>query len=199
MSVRAILFDLDGVVRHWDPSLIRDAEALEGLPPGTLASVAFDPAVLHPAITGAVSDGRWRSAIARELSERYGVDGARVVTAWSLAAGAVNGPVLELVRRERSRRRVGLLTNATTRLDQDLAELGLADEFDAIFSSAVLGHAKPSEPTFRRVLDQLSEEPGAVAFVDDTPANVEAAASLGLVAHCYRTEDDLTAFLDDLP
>jgi len=40
------IFDLDGVVRIWDPEIISGAERRAGLPVGSLGAVAFEPALL---------------------------------------------------------------------------------------------------------------------------------------------------------
>ncbi|HMQ30505.1 MAG TPA: hypothetical protein PKD53_07235 [Chloroflexaceae bacterium] len=68
---RALLIDLDGVLRSWrgqdDPATERGF----GLPPGSIRRVAFAPERLLPAITGAVSDATWRAQIAAALAEQF--------------------------------------------------------------------------------------------------------------------------------
>ncbi len=58
--MRAVLTDLDGVLRIWDAHNFARAEAASGLPAGALRAAAFAPDLLEPAITGRVSDGGWR-------------------------------------------------------------------------------------------------------------------------------------------
>lgn len=108
-----------------------------------------------------------------------------VVAEWSQAVGEVDQPMLELVGELRRHRRVGLLTNATTRLEADLQTHGIAEQFDAICNSARLGIAKPDQRTFRLAAESLGVQPEACVFVDDTPANVEAAMAIGMAGIHY--------------
>jgi putative hydrolase of the HAD superfamily len=191
-----LILDLDGVLRRWDPAIVTDAEADHGLPAGALARAAFgDPTRLMQAVTGRLTDAQWRRAIADELAAAYGDAGRDAVAQWSVPAGAVHTEVLALVRRERARRTVAILSNATDRLDDDLLRLGLHGEVDVVFNSAVLGHAKPGHRVFREVCARLDAAPGDCAFVDDSLQNVTAAVEVGLAGHHFTTVDGLRAFL----
>ncbi|MEV6954189.1 HAD-IA family hydrolase [Streptomyces sp. NPDC051183] len=56
--------------------------------------------------------------------------------------------------------------------------------------SCRIGHAKP-EPGAYECLHALGLEPGRILFVDDRPENIDAARSLGLQGHLFRTAADL--------
>jgi putative hydrolase of the HAD superfamily len=88
-----------------------------------------------------------------------------------------------------------LLSNATDRLRSDLRALSLDDEFDAVFSSAELGVAKPDPEVFARVCTALGRTPEQCLFVDDSAEHVAAAAAVGLTAHLYRSTAGLEEFL----
>lgn len=103
--------------------------------------------------------------------------------------------VLRLVRAQRRLRPVALLSNATDRLRADLRALSLDDEFDAVFSSAELGVAKPDPEVFVRVCAALGLPPERCLFVDDSAEHVAAAAALGLEAHHYRSVAALSDFV----
>jgi putative hydrolase of the HAD superfamily len=171
------LFDLDGVLRVWDG--VAGIEAAHGLPPGALAAIAFEPERLRRAVTGSVRDEEWRTEVARELSDTFRVDGDAVVRAWSEPAGTIDGAVLDLVRAVRVRGSVGLLTNATSRLREDLARLEVLDEFDVVFNSWELGVAKPEPAVFALVCERAGLPPTAMFFIDDAEANVAAARAAG--------------------
>lgn len=49
---RALLVDLDGVIRSWRSQADLDREREFGLPPGVIRRIAFAPERLMPAITG---------------------------------------------------------------------------------------------------------------------------------------------------
>jgi HAD superfamily hydrolase (TIGR01509 family) len=146
-----LLLDLDGVLRSFPP-----------LPP-EIAKVAFEPSLLHRAVTGQITDEQWRQQVGPDFAA---------------APGEVIPEALALVRLARRQCFVALLSNATTRLEADLTLLGLDTEVDAVFNSARLGLAKPDPAIFRRVLDELGY-PTAV-FCDDLEENAAAAREAGL-------------------
>jgi putative hydrolase of the HAD superfamily len=157
-----------------------------GLEPGTIARLAFDPEILLPAITGAVADATWRENIAAGLAHTVHPDVARrAVTSWSASPGRLDPDVLGLLRQVRTTTPVVALTNATSRLLDDLDALGVRHAFDAIVSSAATGTPKPAAGAFQAAhiaVGQLLGCPVAVAnllFVDDDACYVAAAAQLG--------------------
>jgi len=194
--VLAVVVDLDGVLRRWDPAVLAGAEAAFGLPAGALGAVAFAPALLSAAVTGRISDAAWREQVVEQLAGRFGRAAAvGAVARWSASAGEVDPEVLAVVRGLRVRCRVGLLSNATTRLRGDLARSGLAGEVDEVFGTAELGVAKPDPAVFRVVCAGLGVEPGRCGFVDDTAGHVAAAGAVGLVGHRYVPPAGLVGFL----
>lgn len=144
-----------------------------------------DVSRLRRAVTGEITDEEWREQIARELEASFGPRGRRAVAQWSLPAGRVDDEVLHLLRRERGRRTIALFSNATTRLDADLDRLRLSGEFDVVFNSSTLGLAKPADEAFVAVAETLDADPAECFFVDDSEANVRAAAGVGFRTHLY--------------
>lgn len=185
MTPRLLLTDLDGVVRQW-PRGDASPEESHGLPAGIIARTAFAPDLLHQAITGVISDEAWREEVRRQLQALHpGADAGAAVAAWSEPAGVVDAEVRDLLAQVRGRCRVGLTTNATSRLPRDLARLELAGHFDFIINSSEVGHAKPSPQIFAHALAVAGVAPGEAVFIDDTLANVQAAAAMGIHAHHF--------------
>ncbi len=191
----ALVVDLDGVLRHWTAQDTAAIERRHGLPGGSLTAVAFAPERLLPAVTGRVSDAQWRAGVAEVLERRHGPGGRAAVREWSAPVGEVDRDVLRVVRAQRRVRTVALLSNATDRLRSDLRALSLDEEFDAVFSSAELGVAKPDPEVFALVCAALGRAPGECLFVDDTAGHVAAAAAAGLLAHQFRSVAALEEFL----
>lgn len=194
----AVLCDIDGVVRHWPP--VDAMERAHGLPLGALAAAAFAPARLHPAITGAVTDEEWRSAVADDLAAVCGsaVRASALVADWSGVLPAVDHEVVALLRRVRGTASVALVSNATTRLERDLERQGLAELADAVVNTARIGVAKPDPRVCGAAAERLGVPVGRCLFVDDTAANVEAARDVGMAALHYRHPDDLRRALAPL-
>jgi len=185
--LRALLIDLDGVVRLWSPGNDRRAEEAAGLPAGAIRRAAFTPELLQPAITGRVPDPEWRRRVAERLRADFpAADADLAVRLWSESVGEVDAEVLGIVRACRGGRRVVLVTNATTRLPDDLRRLGLAEAWDAVVNSAEVGAAKPDTRAFAAALRAAAVDAAEALFVDDSTENVAAAEALGIPAHVHR-------------
>lgn len=70
--IRAVVFDLDGVLRHFAPEHVAEIEADHGLLAGSIHAAAFAPALLDPVITGRVRRADW----VRCVGERIGCPAA---------------------------------------------------------------------------------------------------------------------------
>ncbi|MDE0221125.1 MAG: HAD-IA family hydrolase [Spirochaetaceae bacterium] len=193
-----MLTDFDGVVRHWPPDVTASIEDRHGLPRGSLEKTAFDPSFLDDAITGRLTDSEWRSEVARRLAAQTDAATARsAVAAWSTGRGVVDTAALRVLQAARSASALGLVTNATTRLEDDLARLSLSDAFDLVVNSSAVGCAKPSRCFHEHAARRCGCERGAVLFVDDRPENVEAAIAFGFHGHLYRDPETLRRLLRD--
>jgi putative hydrolase of the HAD superfamily len=101
--------------------------------------------------------------------------------------------VLEFVREVRAGGcPVGLATNATSDLRDDLARFDREAEFDAVISSAEVGHHKPSKEFFLAACAAVGTKPDWVLFVDDTERNIAGARAAGLSALRYTGLGDLS-------
>lgn len=195
---KVLLLDLDGVLRIWDPDLTGAVERAHGLPAGTLSVTAFAPHLLMPALTGAVDDRAWRESVAEAIAAEHG-DAAHVaVEDWMVPVGTVDPEVLDIVRAARSRMLVVLFSNATSRLADDVARLGLTDEVDAVVSSADVGLAKPDPDVFSRIALANRLMFSEIAFVDRSAENVASAEILGIHSHVYTDVDGLRTFVDGI-
>lgn len=188
-SAHGMLCDLDGVVRLWPAHVVVSAEKAAGLPPGSVHATAFAADLLPLAITGRISDEAWRAEVTNRLRVAYPeADAKGAVAGWSASPGVISQPVLDLLRQRRVP--VALVTNATTRLPDDLAALGLASEFDHIINSSRIGVAKPDPGIFTAALQALHLPADQVLFVDDDACHVAAARELGM--RSYQFQGDVT-------
>ncbi len=191
-----MLTDFDGVVRHWPAAVTASVEDRHGLQRGSLARAAFDPSILDDAITGRMTDAEWRCQVARPLGAETDAATARsAVAAWSASRGVVDQAALRVLQAARSVAALGLVTNATTRLDDDLARLGLSDAFDFVVNSSAVGRPKPSQRFYDHAARRCGCERGAALFVDDRPENVDAAIDFGFHGHLHRDPRTLERLL----
>jgi putative hydrolase of the HAD superfamily len=124
-----------------------------------------------------------------------GVDCREALANGAAYPGEVCGDVLAIVRAARQRVPVGLITNATSRLDDHLRQLELSEEVDAVFNSSAMGVAKPDPRIFLQACAQLGAEPTQTVFVDDTAGHVAAACAIGIRGHLFTTADALRPVL----
>lgn len=193
MAISAVVFDLDGVVRHWDPSLTEEIEARHGLGEGSIMATAFGPELGQAVVTGVLTYEDWLT----EVGDRVGSPAAMVD--WSEDRGVVDPEAVALVDELRGLGlTVGLLSNATTRLEEDLDVLGLAPHFDHIFNTARLGVCKPGRDVYARVLELLDLPGEAVVFTDDHPGWAEASGAVGIHGLHFTGVPTLRAGLRDL-
>ena len=172
---QALLIDLDGVLRRWDPAVPAAVEQSYGLEPGTLLSTAMAWELLRPAVAGEISDAEWMQLVSKRLP-LPAEDATAAVAQWQEHRGTIDPEVLAFVREVRTAGRpVGLATNATDRLGDDLAQLGLTGEFDVVVSSWELKVHKPAPEFFEKACAALRVEPPWVLFVDDDDRAVRAA------------------------
>ncbi|MFG1651116.1 HAD family hydrolase [Micromonospora sp. NPDC049275] len=190
----ALLLDLDGVLRRFDPAVAAGVEREYGLADGVLSEIAMQWGRLQPVLTGQVSHADWMSSVADALAEPAGgPDRARsAVQQWQRYRGEVDAEVLDFVREVRAAGvRVGLATNATDLLDADLSTLGLTGELDVVVNSSALGVHKPAPEYFQAACQALATPPARVLFVDDEDWAVRGARSAGLSAHRWGGHADL--------
>ena len=196
MPYEALLVDLDGVLRRWE-TVDASVEHAYGLPARAIGSIAFLPELLHPAITGEISDEAWRAKIALRLAAMHppACDARAAVERWSESPGELDREVLALIERCRPGLRRVLVTNATSRLARDLDALGLSGRFNVIVNSSEVRSAKPAEAIFRIALQQAGVAADRALYIDDSATNVVAAARLGITGHRFTGHLELGSFL----
>lgn len=182
----ALLVDLDGVLRRFDPAVAAGVEQRHGLTPGVLTDIATHWGRLQPVLVGQVSHADWLTSVADALAGPTGDrERARAaVDEWQAYRGEVDAEVLTFVREVRAAGiPVGLASNATDRLDADLAALGLTGELDVVVNSAAVGVHKPAKEYFQAACRALRTLPERVLFVDDEDRAVSGARAAGLPAY----------------
>ena len=195
---KVIFLDFDGVLRHWAGTDLNLLEARLGLPRGALFKVAFLPAFLDPAITGEITDEKWRDNVHAELETKYGCDAARLLMqGWEDAAFEIDLQLLNEIKSCMPLNKVVLTTNATSRLTNDLDAAGLDSYFHAIANSAEIGFAKPHVEFFQGALAIAKGSAADCVYVDDSPGNIEAASALGIKSELYTSSDRVLQFLKE--
>lgn len=197
-NVRAVLFDMDGVIRHWDEDGERAAEEAAGLPRGAITRVAYEIPEFWQTQVGACTAREWADAIGRALATEYGPGAEAAADVYFAYTGRVDAEMVSLVAAVRERVTVALLSNATDQLREHLVHHDLLEAFDVVFASAELGMAKPDVAIYRHAAEVLGVRPEECFFTDDRPENVEGARAAGMHAEVFTGRAPLVAALREL-
>jgi 2-haloacid dehalogenase len=193
-----VVFDLGGVLVDWDPRYL-----FRQLLPDDAAVEAFLADVCSPEWNAAQDAGRsWAEAV-REASERF-PEHAELVAAyderwWETIGGQIDGTVEVLD--ELRRRGVGLyaITNwSAEKFDLTFPRFDWLAWFDGIVVSGYERIVKPDPRIFQLLVDRHGVDPRAAVYVDDVPANVEAARAIGMTGLVFTTPEQLRADLGEL-
>lgn len=185
-TIRAVLFDFDGVVRHFDSANVADIERAHELEPGSIETIAFAPHHLELVTTGAISRREWVQRIGVELRN------VAAAEAWGSQPFFIDEHVIGLVDELRARGiRTAILTNGTDTIPSEARQLSLDSRFEAVFNSAEIGFAKPDVRAFEYVLDALRLPPQEVLFTDDSVSKLTGARALGISTHHFAGVDGL--------
>jgi 2-haloacid dehalogenase len=174
-----VVFDLGGVLVDWDPrylyrQLFDDPGEMESF----LAEVTTAEWNAHQ------DAGRpWKEAIAilvaehperRELIEAFH-------RRWpEMLAGEIPGTVAILAELRAAGVRLLALSNWSAEMFPIARErFGFLEWFEGIVISGDVGVNKPDPRIFGYMVQRFSVEPARAVYIDDSPANIEAATALG--------------------
>lgn len=180
-DIRAVLFDLGGVVFDSPLHVIASFEADQGLDPGTVGKI----------VTGSGEDGAWACHERGEIDARtFDRRLRREARRWGVELDvtemmgriennlAVRPPMLEAVRRLRDHgRAVAAVTNNWRGLG--LGKVG--DHFDTVVESCREGVRKPEPEIYHRTLSRLGVAASRAVMLDDIGVNLKTARRLGML------------------
>ncbi|MCP2339930.1 HAD family hydrolase [Actinomadura rupiterrae] len=200
-AARAVLIDVGGVLRSdRTREVLADWAVRLGTSPRKVLRAVFggnDEAVL----VGRMSEDDWWGIVAERL--RLRPDEVSDLRADMGARETWNTGLLEALRtlragREDPERRVAvaIVSNAWPVVGTILAREGMAGIADEIVLSCEVGFAKPDPRIFELTLRRLGVAAGDALFIDDTPANVDAARRLGLDGHVHTGNRETVARIE---
>ncbi|MFD2176900.1 HAD family hydrolase [Veronia pacifica] len=180
--IKTVFIDFDGVLRHWSKHDIKEAEATMGLPDGVLYRYAFKPDHLLPTITGKQSHNDWIVQVEKAISYDFDLDSAiKMTQAWMKAGSFIDRSFLNRIKATFPEADFVLITNATDKLDEDLATNHLLYSFNMIINSSSVGVAKPDIEIFKYALEATKTAPEHAVFIDDSHENIMSAEKLGIL------------------
>jgi 2-haloacid dehalogenase len=192
-----VIFDLGAVVLQWAPHLPYEQVLPADEVPGFMARIDFwNWNRAHDA-------GQLFEVGERDLIEKF-PDSAVAVRAYRehfphALTGMVEGTGAVIAELQQAGVRLLALTNwSAETFPHARQRFGLLERFDDIVVSGTELLAKPDPELFRLVCRRHQLDPTSCVFVDDSPANVAAAAALGITAVQFSDATRLRAELVDL-
>lgn len=193
-SVKAILFDVDGVIVNSEKAT-DELEKRYGIST-EVSQVFFDKE--WPEIIIGHKDIR---EVLPPYLKNWGWEGTveDYLKFWFEFEHKINEALVSEVQKIRKRGiRCFIATNQEkVRTKYMIKEMGFANSFDGIYSSSHLGYKKPDVNYFREVVKDLSIKPEEILFWDDSRENVEAALSMGLKAELFASYEHLQIVMKD--
>jgi 2-haloacid dehalogenase len=188
--VRAVVFDIGGVLLDWDPRRL-------------YASLVADPAevdrflgeICTPEWNATLDAGRPFDEACDELAGRH-PDHAGLIHAWKrqdeMVAGEVPGTAVLVDRLRSARTPLYLLTNMPADVFAARRErYAVLQRFDGAVVSGEEGLLKPSAEIFARLAERYGLEPAETLFIDDAEVNVAGARAAGFAAHRFTDAPSL--------
>ena len=179
MSIRAVFFDLGGVIVRTEFQAPRQrlAERL-GMEYDDLVKIVFDSDSGYKATMGEISsDEHWASVIQRLKRPASELSAIRDEF---FAGDIVDRTLLDYLRSLRGKYKTGLISNAWGDLRDYIVKEKFDDAFDKMIISAEVGAAKPEPRIFQIALEQLGVRPKEAVFVDDFLINIEGCEKVGI-------------------
>jgi 2-haloacid dehalogenase len=181
-SPTAVVFDLGGVLIDWNPrylyrKLFDDEAAME----------TFLADVVSPEWNGQQDSGRtWAEAV--EVLSREHPEQRDLIAAywhrWQETLGDAIAPTVAILEelREAGVRLYALSNWSAETFPVARPRYPFLDWFDGIVISGEEKVAKPDPLIFRHLLDRYGLDPATTVFIDDSEANVRAAAAEGMTS-----------------
>jgi len=152
-----------------------------------LVHIVFESETARRAALGEITeDQHWQSVAAKLGRSDTQIGGLRDEF---FGGDVLDRGLLDFIRGLRRARRTGLLSNGWLDLRKYLVKNRIQDAFDSIVISAEVGMLKPDPRVYQLALKELNAGPKEAVFVDDTPANVQAAAELGMCGVLFTSAE----------
>jgi len=188
MSIRAVLFDLGGVIvrteyqaprQHLAESLGMDYDDIDKIVfgGGTNGSAAR-------ATLGQISeDEHWLNVM--KILKQPASENERI-RAEFFAGDIIDRTLLDFLRSIRPKYKTGLISNAWNGLRNYILREKFDDAFEYMVISSEVGAAKPDPKIFQIALEQLQVRASEAVFVDDFIENIEACEKVGMKGIHFR-------------
>ena len=188
MSIRAVLFDMGGVIVRTEYQAPRQhlAERL-GMEYDDLVKIVFDSDSGYKASVGAITvEEHWASVMKKLKRPATEMDAIRHEF---FAGDIIDRTLIDFLRSLRGKYKTGIISNAWGDLREYMVREKLDDAFDHMIISAEVGAVKPEAKIYQVALEQVGVKPKEMVFVDDFAVNIEGCEKVGIKGILFRDPD----------
>ncbi|MGF1512924.1 MAG: HAD family hydrolase [Elainellaceae cyanobacterium] len=189
-SIDAVIFDLGGVILNisYQKTLVAFS-ALSGRDAASLYTQHRQADLFDAYEMGQITSQDFRQGLRSLLGLGSTVDDSTLDAAWNAMLLDLPAARLQTLAQLSERFRLFLLSNTNeihkAAFEHHVKEtLGsssaLADRFEAVYYSHLVGDRKPHPSLFQRVIDEQALTPSRTLFVDDTAGHLQGAQAVGL-------------------
>jgi len=188
-GIKNIIFDLGGVLLNIDPKKTIDAFGQLGMEQlvGD-KGLTYDHDIFYRMEQGQITSDEFRNGVQELLPAP--VSFAEIDAAWTAMLFDIPAIRVQLLKNLRNDFRIYLFSNTNAihvdKFHSDFRnqyDFEVSSLFDKDFYSNEIGYRKPSDESFQEIIRLSGINPAESLFIDDAPANVEAAQKSGLKAH----------------
>lgn len=196
-TIRAVVFDMGGVLTHAPLDGMHDHARALGLPEDAFSQYFRGHPLMERLETAEISIREFFKAVCHEVEEVHGhrVDLRALVVAVERGQELIPSR-FDLVRAARRTCWTALLTNNVR--EATWRETFPFDLFDEVVDSSEVGVRKPDPRIYRELLDRLDLPADQVVFIDDYEENLPPAQQLGIRTIHFVGPDDCRARLGEL-
>ena len=197
MSIKALYFDLGGVIVRTGDKTVRAALAAEfGMSYDEMDAFVFGSKSAALASIGKISEEQhWLDVTLRlKLPESE----MPRISAGFFGGDSIDPQIVALLRGLRKTHKTGLISNAWDGLRPWIIEQKFEDAFDHMTISAEIGIAKPDARIYEYALEKLGVQANEALVVDDIQKNIAGCEALGMHGVLFRTPEQALAEVQEL-
>ena len=190
MSIKAVIFDLGGVILRTEYQAPRQhlAESF-GMDYEDIDKIVFgSPSAARASVGEITEKEHWLNVM--KMLKQPASEFERIREEF-FAGDMIDHTLVEFIRSLRGKYKTCLISNAFDDLREYIVREKFDDAFDHMVISAEVKVAKPEARIYHLALEQLGVSPNEAIFVDDFIENIEACEKLGI--HGVHFKDTKTA------
>ena len=188
MSIRAVFFDLGGVILRTEYQAPRQHLAEQfGMDYEDIDKIVFGmPSAARASLGEITEEQHWHQVM--KMLKRPVSDYKRIEAEF-FAGDVIDLNLVNFLRSIKPKYKTGLISNAWSGLRAYIVREKFDDAFHHMTISAEVGAAKPSAKIYEFALEQLQVKAKEAVFVDDVLENIEACEKLGMKGIHFKSPE----------